>query len=339
MANLKYVVNRVVNMDYGSMLRIARTVRHRTGKNTLGILIDIIRCGMKYEAGYMDYLVFEFYQLTDAQRATYITRGVSNSYVRLFNPRVHWHILEDKVEALRRFGELSGRDWIDIRESGREGFEEFCVRHQNLVVKPIDGTCGKGLDFIETSDHSRIVGLYDMLMQEKQYLVEEHLQQHEDLNKLYPLSVNTLRLVTMTVGQDVYLMFHSIRLGNGKRVDNLNSGGLAALIDPDTGCISTPGADKDGYVFESHPITGTRLVGAKIPFFEESVEMVKKAALRIPEMGYIAWDVAVTPKGPSLIEANHFPGHDIYQFQAHLGPDRIGLKPRFDQIAALKMKQ
>ena len=26
-----------------------------------------------------------------------------------------------------------------------------------------------------------------------------------------------------------------------------------------------------------------------------------------------------------------FPGHDIYQFQVHLGPDRIGLAPRFDK--------
>ena len=31
-----------------------------------------------------------------------------------------------------------------------------------------------------------------------------------------------------------------------------------------------------------------------------------------------------------MIEANHFPGHDIYQFQVHLGPDRLGLVPRFD---------
>ena len=59
--------------------------------------------------------------------------------------------------------------------------------------------------------------------------------------------------------------------------------------------------------------------------------LVKRAALTVPELGYIGWDVAVTEKGPVIIEANHFPGHDIYQFQVHLGPDRIGLAPRFDK--------
>ena len=62
--------------------------------------------------------------------------------------------------------------------------------------------------------------------------------------------------------------------------------------------------------------------------------MVKKAALQIPELGYIAWDVAITETSPLLIEANHFPGHDIYQFQVHLGPDKIGLLPRFEKAIA-----
>ena len=37
-----------------------------------------------------------------------------------------------------------------------------------------------------------------------------------------------------------------MRIGNGKRVDNLNSGGMAVIVDMQTGKISTPGADKDG---------------------------------------------------------------------------------------------
>ena len=74
-------------MDYGAMVRTAKTVHERTGKNTLAVLADIISCGLRYQAGYMDYLVFEFYTLTAAQRATYITRGVNNRYVSLLNPR------------------------------------------------------------------------------------------------------------------------------------------------------------------------------------------------------------------------------------------------------------
>lgn len=330
MPNLTYVVKRIAGMNYRAMLDTARTVHERTGKNTLSTLADIIYCGFKYQAGYMDYLVFEFYNLTSEQRATYITRGKNNHYVRLLNPQKNWHLLEDKIEFLKRFDGFHGRAWIDLRETDKETFDAFCRQHPKLVAKPLDGTCGRGIEFIEISDDSKIVGLYDMLMEGKQYLLEEFIVQHPQVSNIYPLSVNTLRLVTIRNGDDVHLVFSSMRIGNGKKVDNLNSGGMAVLIDMDTGKICTPGADKEGRAYFQHPMTGVDLIGAEIPFYQEAVELVKRAAMKIPELGYIGWDVAITENGPIMIEANHFPGHDIYQFQVHLGPDKRGLVPRFD---------
>lgn len=331
MPNIKYIIKRIAGMDYRSMLNTAKTVHERCGRSTLSVLVDMTSCGFKYQAGYMDYLVFEFYRLNSQQRATYITRGVNNHYVRLLNPRENWHLLEDKVEFLKRFDGFHGRAWIDLREHTHAEFEEFCHAHPKLVAKPLDGTCGRGVEFIEISDKSKIVGLYDMLMEGKQYLVEEFIVQHTDISKVYPMSVNTLRLVTIKNHDTVHLVFSSMRIGNGKKVDNLNSGGMAVLVDMESGKISTPGADKDGKAYFQHPMTGVDLIGAQIPFYQDSVDLVKRAALKIPELGYIGWDVAVTEKGPLIIEANHFPGHDIYQFQVHLGPDKQGLIPRFEK--------
>lgn len=333
MPNFKYVIKRIAGMDYGKMLDTAKLVHERCGKGTLSSLADIVCCGFRYQAGYMDYLVFEFYNLTPAQRATYITRGQNNRLVRLLNPREHWHLLEDKVEFLKRFDGFHGRAWIDLRETSRGDFEIFCESHPKLVAKPLDGTCGRGVEFIEISDKSRIAGLYDMLMQGQQYLVEEYIVQHPDISRVYALSVNTLRLVTIRNHDEIHLVFSSMRIGNGKKVDNLNSGGMAVIVDMETGRISSPGADKDGKAYYKHPMTGEDLIGVQIPLYQESVEMVKQAARTIPELGYIGWDVAVTEKGPMIIEANHFPGHDIYQFQVHLGSDRIGLLPRFEKAA------
>ena len=329
MPNLNYIFKRIAGMDYGALLETTRKVHVRSGKGTLASLADIVACGFRYQAGYMDYLVFEFDRLTAAQRATYITRGKNNAYVRLLNPRENWHILEDKVEFLKRFEGIHGREWIDLRETDEAGFESFCEKHPQIVVKPLDGTCGRGIEFIETQ--TRIVGLFDMLREGRQYLAEEFIVQHPDISRVYPLSVNTLRLVTIKNHDTVHLVFSSMRIGNGKRVDNLNSGGMAVIVDMQTGKISTPGADKDGKAYDRHPMTDVPLVGVQIPFYQESVALVKRAALTVPELGYIGWDVAVTEKGPVIIEANHFPGHDIYQFQVHLGPDRIGLAPRFDK--------
>ena len=69
-----------------------------------------------------------------------------------------------------------------------------------------------------------------MLMQGGQYLVEAFIVQHPLVSHIYPLSVNTLRLVTIKNHDTVHLVFFSMRIGNGKRVDNLNSGGMAVIV-------------------------------------------------------------------------------------------------------------
>ena len=329
MPKFSYILRRIAGMDYRVLLTTAQKVHERTGKNTAFILADIIQCGLRYQAGYMDYLVFEMYNLNAQQRATYITRGVNNRFVRLLNPRENWSILEDKIVFLKRFDGLHGRAWIDLRETSPAEFEAFCSEHPRIVAKPISGTCGRGIEFFDLSD-GPIEDLYDRLMQGEQFLVEELIVQHPQISRLYPQSVNTLRLVTIRNHDEVHVVFSSMRLGNGKQVDNLNSGGMAVIVD-ETGHICTPAADKDGKAYDAHPMTGVPFIGFEVPLFAESIALVKQAALRMPELGYIGWDVAVTESGPLLLEANHFPGHDIYQFQVHLGPDKRGLLPRFEQ--------
>jgi hypothetical protein len=64
MPNLNYIFKRIAGMDYGALLETARKVHVRSGKGTLASLADIVACGFRYQAGYMDYLVFEFDRLT-----------------------------------------------------------------------------------------------------------------------------------------------------------------------------------------------------------------------------------------------------------------------------------
>ena len=126
---------------------------------------------------------------------------------------------------------------------------------------------------------------------------------------------------------EVHVVFSSMRLGNGRWWTTSTPAAWPPLS-TETGIICKPAADKDGFEYPTHPYTGVAFVGRPVPFYRQSVETVKQAAKRVPTLRYLAWDVAVTPVGPLLIEANHFPGHDIYQFQCHLD-DGIGLLPRF----------
>ena len=49
-------------------------------------------------------------------------------------------------------------------------------------------------------------------------------------------------------------------------------------------------------------------------------------------MNLIGWDVCIGPDKPLLIEANQFPGHDIYQLPAHrLNNNKYGMVPVFEE--------
>ena len=72
--------------------------------------------------------------------------------------------------------------------------------------------------------------------------------------------------------------------------------------------------DDAGAIFDKHPLTGLEFNKIKkIPYVKESFEMVKEAALLIPEIRYIGWDVAITEDGPVVIEANEYPSYGLIQ--------------------------
>jgi hypothetical protein len=62
--------------------------------------------------------------------------------------------------------------------------------------------------------------------------------------------------------------------------------------------------------------------------------MCLQAMRLVPQVRFVAWDVAITPEGPTLIEGNSFPSHAVPQFAAHY-PDGIGILPEFERFITL----
>ena len=122
-----------------------------------------------------------------------------------------------------------------------------------------------------------------------------------------------------------------LRIGNNNNVvDNFNHEGLAAPINIETGIIDYLAIDKHDHVYEKHPVTNEQILWLQIPKWERIKRFVVQASKEIPEMGYIGWDVCLGDKGPYLIEANEFPGNDIYQLPPHRS-NGIGMLPRFKE--------
>ena len=330
MKDIKYVIGRLFHMDYGAMLKKINAIHKKTGMSRWKIFQDMKHCAVNYGAGYMDYDLFEMYNLTEEQRDTYLTRGRNNALVKKYNDMSYGQCFLDKSAFNTRFGAYINREWILIREDNRQEVLDFLSRHDVFIAKPLDGCCGRGIEKLKTADYGGPEGcLAHILSFGVPYELEEVLVQHEAVSAIYPNSINTVRTVTINHKGQVHLICTYFRIGNGgKHVDNFNNGGMVAPVDENTGIVKDRAIDKQKNLYEVHPMTGTPIKGFQFPYWEEAMEMAKKAAAEVPQMGYIGWDVAFTPNGPCLVEGNEFPGHDIYQLPQHT-PDKIGMMGKF----------
>jgi len=348
MGRITYILKRLMHMDYKAMFEKINSVHKKTKMSKIKIFMDMQKCARLYGAGYMDYDLFEMYNLTPEQRDTYLTRGRNNEIVVKYCDRSVLHYFMNKDEFNTHFNKYLKRDWIKAIGSDKEDVINFMKKHPVFMAKPIEGGCGKGIEKIKTSDYKSLDEVYERVINpEDNFELEEVIVQHEDVNKIHPHSINTVRIVTVVTDENgnsvletpkeerknLKLVPHVIaayfRIGNGKFVDNFNSGGMTAPVDVETGVVSQVAIDKEKNAYTNHPLTNEVIKGFKFPYWQEALALCEEACQVVPEMGYAGWDVAFTPDGPVFVEGNEFPGHDIYQLPLHT-PDKIGMMPKFD---------
>lgn len=330
MKDIKYVIGRLFHMDYGAMLKKINSIHKKTGMSRWKIFQDMKHCAVNYGAGYMDYDLFEMYNLTEEQRDTYLTRGRNNALVKKYNDTAYWHYFLDKSEFNTRFNDYIKRDWILVKEDNTQEVLDFLSRNDVVIAKPLEGCCGRGVEKLKVAEFGGAQGCLDHIKAlQVPYELEQVIPQHEALSAIYPHSINTVRAVTFYYQGQARLISTCFRIGNGgKHVDNFNNGGMVVPVDELTGTVSACALDKKKNLYENHPMTGTPIKGFQFPYWEEVVELAKKAATEVPQVAYMGWDVAITPEGPCLVEGNEFPGHDLYQLPEHT-PDKIGMMGRF----------
>ncbi len=333
MPDIAFLVKRAVRMDWKRMQETAKMLSGKTGKSRMWLMRDMLRCAVRFNAGYMDYKIAEMYRLNDSQKRTVITRGVSNAIVRKMNDKNYWHFFDDKTEFNTTFSSHIGRRWIRLDENTpEEKFREFLGSLDACLYKPLEGSSGQGIVKYQRADWEGDAGAFmKKLLAMGSAIVEELVVQHPVMAAMCPTSVNTVRIATMLGDKKEGIVYAFVRIGNGKVMDNVDCGGMAARVDLDTGVLRTVAADKAGNVFEKHPMTSTPIIGFRIPYWEEAKAMCLDAMHTVPQVRFVAWDVAITEKGPLFIEGNSFPSHAVPQFAAHY-PDGIGILPEFDKF-------
>lgn len=325
MKKIKFLFKALLRMDYKSFFKITKKVAKKSKRLYLITLIDIIYCGIKYQAGYMDYQEFEFYNLNNKQRETYLTRGKNNYIVNKYNNKEYWHYLSNKLEFNEKFKKYLKRDYIDLTKASAKDFEKFINDKEYVIAKEVDNCGGLGISKIKVKDYNSKI-LYNKLIENKQYLVEEMIKQNSKINKLYANSVNTIRLFTFNDGKNVHIINSIFRIGNSGFVDNFSSGGMYTFLD-NNGKVIVPAIDKEDNKIDIHPTSKEKIVGFVVPNYDKAKQMVKEAAKEISEIKYIGWDVAITENDACLVEGNEFPG--VFQIKPSFKKDAEGLIPTY----------
>lgn len=331
MKKIVFYIKRIFTMDYKAMFKVINKVHKRSGKSRIVIFFDMINCSVKYLAGYTDYFLFYFEELNAKQRATYVTRGVNTNYILKCNQKEYYSYFYDKIKFNKTFKEFIKRDFIDLKKCTFKEFEEFVKKHKIIMAKPVDESGGKGIFKLDMKDMDT-EQVFNELKENGRTLVEEYVVQHDEMNKLCPSSVNTLRIVTLRKNNKTHIMLRVIRIGDGKHdVDNFHSGGMYSYFD-ENGVIICPAMDRENKIYVNHPVTKTKIKGFKIPYYKEAIELAIEASKKVKQVTYVGFDIAITKDGPILIEGNETPGYDVYQSKMCMNENKEGMRPKFDAI-------
>ena len=325
------------------------------------IVDDLVLMARKFHYGYDEYFYYHFMDRTMEDRLSFVSDMVRCDFVRTLNKAVNQHVFDDKGNCARRFAKFYHRDFcvvhkpligklntINIRsgirdvavgDGGRWGgqiadLQCFIDKHNRFIVKPVAGSCGKGVKIYNASDFANVSDLIKELLDSYcvgwngGFIAEEVIVQDKQMASLHPKSVNTVRLTTIKYDESKVDVIHPfMRIGRGgKVVDNGGAGGLLADIDYSTGKIFAC-MDENATVFEKHPDSGLDIIGFKIPHWEDALNLAKELALVVKGNRYTGWDLALTDTGWVMVE-----GNPMGQFVGWQIPSQKGFMPEAQQI-------
>ena len=201
----------------------------------------------------------------------------------------------------------------DIMEAGGRAF-----------VKPLNGMGGQGSSIIDLEGDE----FYQIPERLPNYLFQPVLSQHEIINRIYSKSINTVRIDTLLIDGECQHSCAVLRIGSGGEiVDNAAKGGFVVPVNLKTGALGSVGRHRPQYGLQSftcHPDTGVQFASIELPFWDELLDLVKKAAFAMHPLATLGWDVAITPTGPVIVEANGAWGTEIFQLARGLRDTPIG---------------
>lgn len=284
--------------------------------------------------------------------------GINNRvgrYILRHNKRSNYPLVDDKVlttERAEAWGIAMPENYMIVENYGTlKNLHLKIQNYESFVIKPANGSQGNGIivvkeiireeingvvkfffrrsndklmDIEEVKHHISgiLSGLYSLSGQSDKAIIQAKIDKHHIFDDYSFGGIPDIRVIVFE-GYPVMSMVRLPTKSSDGRA-NLHQGAIGAGLNLRDG--STNNAVIKNQVIDVHPDTGHKLMGLKLPFWREILELSAQCYDMV-ELGYLGVDIVLTPdKGPILLELNARPGLGIQI--ANLA----GLVPRLEKI-------
>ena len=250
-------------------------------------------------------------------------------FIGKYNPRKNYRLVDDKLQtketALRhniRVPELY--DVIEYQHQIAEATREL-HEHEGFVIKPVQGSGGKGIlviigrdgelfrkstgtliDAAEVRRHMSniLAGLYSLGGRNDRAMIEALISFDPYLEKYSYEGVPDVRVIAFKGVPVMAMMRCATHESDGKA--NLHQGAVGVGIDIASGRAVR--AVQHGHLVTRHPDTDACLVELQIPHWTQILDLASRC-VAMTGLGYLGVDIVLDKlRGPMLLELNARPG-------------------------------
>ena len=283
-----------------------------------------------------DYLDYGVYM----KRRDYLNShpwGQDFSYVGILRDKFYFSLFMERMgfEVPKSFGLIFNKQLFLSAASCVVDIKNIVDSDADLIGKPLNGIGGIGIfslrikdGTIYYNDEKKTLAEFLSIVDNGYYFLQDRIViQHPEVEKLYPKSINTLRITTvrnLQTGKIKVLGCMFLMGARNSHVSNWHYGGVIINVD-ENGFFDDYGYSLYEKRILQHPDTGVVFKSFKVPFFKEAVQKALACHSMFYGVHSIGWDFAILPDKILFIE-----GNDDWGMAAHQMVDR-GLQKFFSE--------
>ena len=237
----------------------AKAVHEKCGRPTALILCDMAGCFVKRGVWPDQYRDMGFESLNAKQRSGHLNNRIERKIEKKLCPHDKFGVLfRNKYCFYRMYSDFFDRQCFRSDTLTAEQLDILFEREGRFIYKPMEGKGGSGVMVFDKEElmAGGVQAALDKLHGMELGILEQMIPQHPALSELYPAAVNPIRVVTVYKDGECRRIYGTLTLGRGKQFANASSDAMSALVDMDTGVLTTTAVDHKHNEFATHPVTG-----------------------------------------------------------------------------------